>query len=117
MADEPQELSAPQALTVNVAALEKFFLDAIQSIDPDQYRPQVKALALSLFDKYVQPYDIPRVPEFVETRLEGFVREAIPVWVDRVFDSLKKPGGRDHAAAEAKDAFQFLKALPAPQAE
>ena len=81
---EVESLSAgePEQIKISLDALQKFFVDAINSIDAEQYREQAKALALSLFDKYVQPYDIPRLPEFIETRLEGVVREAIPMWVD-----------------------------------
>lgn len=109
---EAQSLSAgePEQIKISLDALQKFFVDAINSIDAEQYREQAKALALSLFDKYVQPYDIPRLPEFIETRLEGVVREAIPMWVDRLFDSLKNQGGKDTATKEVKDAFDFLMA-------
>lgn len=109
---EVESLSAgePEQIKISLDAVQKFFIDAINSIDAEQYREQAKSLALSLFDKYVKPYDIPRLPEFIETRLEGVVREAIPVWVDRLFDSLKEQAGKDAATKEVTGAFDFLRA-------
>lgn len=103
---EPQEL--------NMNALETAILNALHSVNPEQYREPTKQLLLSAFDKYVVPYDIPRIPEFVERPLEASVRAAIPTWVDRLFDGLKEPGGAAKAADATKDAFAFL---TAPKAE
>jgi hypothetical protein len=88
-------------------------IDAISKIDLDAYRPQVKELAASLFDKYIVQVDIPGVPEMIEKVGEAAVRNAIPAIVDRFFDSLKKPGGPEAAAKAAGDAFAFL-AAPVP---
>lgn len=83
-------------------------VEAISKIDLDAYRPQVKELAVSLFDKYIVPADIPGVPAILETAGEAAVRNAIPAIVDRFFDSLKKPGGTEAAAKAAGDAFAFI---------
>lgn len=106
MTSEPQEL--------NLGALEAAILKAIHSANAEQYREPTKQLLLGAFDKYVVPYDIPRIPEFVERPLEASVRSAIPTWVDRLFDSLKQPGGTEKAETATKDTFAFLMA---PKAE
>lgn len=46
----------------------------------------VVSTALAAFDRYIVPYDIPKVPEFLEKRLESGAKQLLEYLIREAFD-------------------------------
>ena len=53
-------------------------------------KDEVTAIAQDLFDRFVVPFDVPYIPEWVETIIEKLLRGLIPGIVDTMLTELTK---------------------------